>query len=33
MLVNEGARRNIRKMVIDEEGEWDINTGPQCAMH
>ena len=26
MLVNEGARRNIRKMVIDEEGEWDINT-------
>ena len=26
VLANEGARRNIRKMVIDEEGEWDVNT-------
>ena len=26
VLVNERARRNIRKMVIDEEGEWDVNT-------
>ena len=26
VLVNEIVRRNIRKMVIDEEGEWDVNT-------
>ena len=26
VLANEGARRNIRKMVIDEDGEWDVNT-------
>ena len=26
MLVNERARRSIRKMVIDEDGEWDVNT-------
>ena len=26
VLANEGARRNIKKMVIDEDGEWDVNT-------
>ena len=25
VLANEGARRNIKKMVIDEDGEWDVN--------
>ena len=26
VVENKRVRRNIRKMVIDEDGEWDVNT-------